>query len=432
MWTLIALACSTWADVTKSLVFKMAGGSSRHASEPKERLSADNSSDKYHDRHSGSSSHRGDHRDDASVDYVERVSSNQTKSKSKVTAVDVANAKVKEASVEVLDPREHIMNAPGPSANNVQFDNLMKMMGTFVSAMGQKKAKKRAHEISDSESDFDSDGSDDSGSSEDPTENGMFPGASGIADPLNDLASMLGRVGPPSAAVSGASAFDSVMSSLERCFLMEEEKGPAVTPGLAGIVNRSLRLQPNENKIKDAGLTYKSPENIANLAVPKTNGDVWEKLHKGSKFMDLMAQKAQFALSKGLVPLIHFLHDVGTKATKSTEEYLLPINDSLRMIVAAFNYLSQLRKDIIRNDYKDNCVTKLCTWDTAVGDVELFPFDFLKRVGEIKKAKRLGAAYKSKTGTYKRYYKSHKNKQGNKKFKRPFLGHKKKGQKEKD
>ena len=64
-------------------------------------------------------------------------------------------------------------------------------------------------------------------------------------------------------------------------------------------------------------------------------------------------------------------------------------------MTAAFNWLSQSRKDIVRNNVRDVAIHELCTWDVAVGESELFPFDVTKKVDEIKKTKKLGASYTS-------------------------------------
>ena len=66
------------------------------------------------------------------------------------------------------------------------------------------------------------------------------------------------------------------------------------------------------------------------------------------------------------------------------------MNDALRLVTAAFSSLSQTRKDVIRNDVRDFNFAKLCTWDTPMGQMDLFGVDVLKKVDEICKSKIIG------------------------------------------
>lgn len=78
-------------------------------------------------------------------------------------------------------------------------------------------------------------------------------------------------------------------------------------------------------------------------------------------------------------------------ASKAPAAYLEPFNDSVRLFMAAFNWLSHGRKDNARNSVHDNSFGEICGWDTPVGKENLWPFDVRKKVDELKKTKKLGA-----------------------------------------
>lgn len=106
--------------------------------------------------------------------------------------------------------------------------------------------------------------------------------------------------------------FDSLMAEFEGFFEGEEENGPAVYDDLARIVNASLRRRPNDDNMKKTAAKFHVPANIANLKVPATNPDVLKALRKGASIVDYDIRKAQLALSKGMVPIVTWLHDYKT------------------------------------------------------------------------------------------------------------------------
>ena len=112
--------------------------------------------------------------------------------------------------------------------------------------------------------------------------------------------------------------------------------------------------------------------------------------------------------------------------------YLEGFNDSLRLIISAFNYISQVRKEVFRFHVNDTALAELCKWDCEVGLDELFPFDVVKKCDEIQRTKKLGRPsfrpYKnfrmkpvdqSRLGTRKPFYSRARSSSSS----RPFLGH---------
>lgn len=109
-----------------------------------------------------------------------------------------------------------------------------------------------------------------------------------------------------------ASQFDKLLAEFDNFFDSEEDQGPELTTGLAGIVNASLRRRPHDDHVKKILAKYKIPANVPNLKAPATNNDVHKAMRKGPSILDYNIRKSQVALSKAMVPLLSWLHDFGT------------------------------------------------------------------------------------------------------------------------
>lgn len=229
----------------------------------------------------------------------------------------------------------------------------------------------------------------------------------GDADPLDALDGFL------SAAPSGHSAtqdqedvYRTALSDLAGSFLGEEEKGEPLADNLAQILHQSLRRRPNDESVKATAAKVKLPVNVGNFTVPVTNADVAKALSVGGKLLDARMFRTTCLLSKAIVPLARLLSDFGDKKNPSLEQHVMGLNSSLRLLTAAFNYMTHIRKEIVRLHVQDSALAKLCTWDCEVGTAELFPFDVAKKCDELHKTRKLGGfTYKHRPsgGTQKRF-----------------------------
>ena len=174
---------------------------------------------------------------------------------------------------------------------------------------------------------------------------------------------------------------------------------------------------------------YNRPGNVANFRVPRTNKAVASDMNKGPQIVDTGMQEAQMNILKGMIPVLKVVDDIGAGLKKDTETYLEALSDSIRLLTAAFNQLSQSRKDVIRNDLQYP-IAKLCNWDIPVGPTDLLGVDIGKKLKEL----GLDSSWKKKPSKYssgKRFKPySHSNKYGDGKKtskesfgnKRRFLG----------
>lgn len=209
-----------------------------------------------------------------------------------------------------------------------------------------------------------------------------------VPDPLDDLEGITSAQSAPAA--ENDADFLKALEELASCFNGEDPKGEAVSERLASIVNTSLRRRPNTENVKTTCIRLLVPSNVPNMKVPETNPVISNALSVGGKVLDARLVHTNGLLLKALVPILRCLSDIGENTCKPLASYLSGFNDSLRLVVSAFNYLNHLRKEVARIHVHDSALTELCKWEHEVGKDALFPFDVAKKCDEIHKTKKLG------------------------------------------
>lgn len=173
-------------------------------------------------------------------------------------------------------------------------------------------------------------------------------------------------------------------------FMVKNMKGDPLSDRLASILNVSLRRRPNSDTVKTICSRLKVPNNVPNMKVPETNSAITKIMNVGGKLLDARLAHTNNILLRALVPLALCISDIGEKTGKPLKTYLEGFNDSLRLVVSAFNYINHLRKKVIRFHVNDTALSDLCKGGCEVGTDELFPFDVVKKCDEIHKTKKLG------------------------------------------
>ena len=184
--------------------------------------------------------------------------------------------------------------------------------------------------------------------------------------------------------------FLKALGDLSGHFHGEEEKGDPLSDWLANILNASLHRRPVSESVKLTCGKIKLPSNVPNLAVPVTNAEITKAMSVNGRLVDTKLFQTNCLLTKALVPIAVCINDIGEKKSKSLPSYLDGLNNCLRLLTSAVNYLNQLRKDVARIHVRDSAMVDLCKWECEVGQQELFPFDVTQKCEEIHKAGRLG------------------------------------------
>jgi hypothetical protein len=335
------------------------------------------------------------------------------------TQEDAGAAKTGDAEKRGLSASEAI--------NVKMLDSLNKLTDRVDALSNDRKPqynKRKAHEISDSDSDEDSRSyryfrHDEYDGESDEIEN--FFEARGpryrarsdcdsVSEDLDELDNVFrnGHHNNASSDLNGKTegGFAKALESLSKFFDQEENLGPAVHEHLAKLVNGNLRKKPKEEKVLKIAEAILKPENLPNLTVPKTNNLIWDRMRKGPRIVDAGIQKAQTLVANSLTLVVQTVNAMGSGATPGLDSHLEPLMNTIRLMIASFNYLTQVRKDTVRNELHDP-VAKLCNWDTPVGQEVLFDVDIVKKVKEIEDDKALDKTFnvrkKKPTRVYGQY-----------------------------
>ncbi|XP_045135591.1 uncharacterized protein LOC123518689 [Portunus trituberculatus] len=158
---------------------------------------------------------------------------------------------------------------------------------------------------------------------------------------------------------------------------------------LAPLLNAALWRKPIKEQVQKLVAKHKIPANVPNMTTPRLNQELFEVMNKEGKFQDIALQRYVGLVTKALIPLSGIISDMGSKTTKAVEHYLPQLNDTLQLLTASVNYMNHARTDGIRASIRHLPMNKICNWETKVGTDVVFPFDVVKKLEDLKKAKKL-------------------------------------------
>ncbi|XP_045131599.1 uncharacterized protein LOC123516406 isoform X3 [Portunus trituberculatus] len=228
------------------------------------------------------------------------------------------------------------------------------------------------------------------------------PSQQSVSDPLDDLDTFTASQTPrePVADV----AFQKALEEFAGHFHGEEELGDALSERLASILDVSLRRRPSSDSVKATYEKIKLPNNMLNLKVPVTNSAITKAMSVQGKLVDTRLSLTNGLLAKALVPIARCISDMGERNVQPITCYLDGLNNSLRFLTSAVNYVIQLRKEVARFNVHDSALEELCKWECEVGRDDLFPFDVVKKCEDIHKSRKLGRpAFRPRKAPGKRF-----------------------------
>ena len=178
------------------------------------------------------------------------------------------------------------------------------------------------------------------------------------------------------------------------CYAQDESVGPGISQGLADLVARFVRNKPIEEQVRKMMSEIAVPDNCPRLVVPQLNTGVFLALRKhNSKLTERVLSKITGIVCKAMVPVLCVLDDI-----VSSKDCNLPpgrteaLSKSLVLLSTVINVANQGRKNNIQNSIEEPLLRQICGPDTSVGDKELFDFNVLEKVAELKKARNMGLA----------------------------------------
>ncbi|MPC27749.1 hypothetical protein E2C01_020929 [Portunus trituberculatus] len=134
------------------------------------------------------------------------------------------------------------------------------------------------------------------------------------------------------------------MEELSGHFQGEEEKGEPLSEHLATILNASLRCRPSSDSVKSTCSKIKQSSNVPNLSVLVTNLAITSVMTVGGKLIDIRPFHINRLLSKALVPVAQCISDIGEGKEKPVSSYLEELDNSLRLLASAVNYVNHCRR----------------------------------------------------------------------------------------
>ena len=182
------------------------------------------------------------------------------------------------------------------------------------------------------------------------------------------------------------------------CYAQDESTGPGISKGLADLVAKFVRNKPVEESVRKMMVEISVPENCPRLVVPQLNTGVSLALRApNSKLTERVLSKITGIVCKAMVPVLHVLDDV----MSNSDCKLLPgrteaLSKALVLMSTVINVSNQGRKNNIQNSIEEPLLRQICGPDTDVGDIDLFDFNVLEKVAELRKARNLGLANRSR------------------------------------
>ena len=186
--------------------------------------------------------------------------------------------------------------------------------------------------------------------------------------------------------------FKDAVSDMTSLFQQDDLCGAELPASLATAINDCLRKKPAESKIWDLADKIKWPKNVPNFQVPKMNPEVAHAMDQVATKFEKRLGYLDVWISKAMVPIATMLSDTSGQTPKDISSYQSQLGEVLHLLIAAFNHINQVRKEHLRNTLgvKDRALSSLCTWETAVGEKNLFPFNVQTKCRDLVRARMLG------------------------------------------
>ena len=175
------------------------------------------------------------------------------------------------------------------------------------------------------------------------------------------------------------------------CYAQEETAGPDIDQGLADLVAKYVRAKPVDDNIRASMAKISVPGNCPKLVVPSLNSDVQVALSKlNAKLTERVLAKITGIVCKSMVPVLNVLSEVMKKNVRLPSNHVLALSEAMALLSTVICIANQGRKNNIQNTIDEPLLRQICGPDTAVGEKELFGFNVLEKVTELKKAQKLG------------------------------------------
>ena len=153
-----------------------------------------------------------------------------------------------------------------------------------------------------------------------------------------------------------------------------------------------MKQKISEDKIKSMMRKYCRPGNCEALAPVPVNLPVWKCIRKRTQQTDIMLQRNQGLICKGLIPTVTAIDTMLSKSMLTQEELLKStqqLKDAFVFMQMAYTAMNDKRRQLIRNDLQPS-YQSLCSEKNPV-TTQLLGDDIDKKIKEVDSAHQLGS-----------------------------------------
>lgn len=179
-----------------------------------------------------------------------------------------------------------------------------------------------------------------------------------------------------------------VLADIARDLDASEKTGPAVSEGLAGIVNSLLKEKLPDEKIQSKIDLYPKPQNVTGLRTPCVNHLIWNQISPTSRTNDSRTQKSQNALVAGVVAMIKATDLVLDSELKDNKDLVKFMTDAIALTLQGHHDLNTARRRAMKNDLNKDYAA-LCSSSPVDQTYEYLFGDLSKLAKDITDANRL-------------------------------------------
>ena len=141
-----------------------------------------------------------------------------------------------------------------------------------------------------------------------------------------------------------------VLANIARNLDASEKTGPAVSEGLANIVNSLLNEKLPDENIQSKIDLYPKPQNVTGLRMPRVSHLIWNQISPTLRTNDCRTQRLQNALVAGVVTMIKATDLVLESELKDNKDLVKFMTDAIALTLQGHHDLNTARRRAMKND----------------------------------------------------------------------------------
>ncbi len=163
---------------------------------------------------------------------------------------------------------------------------------------------------------------------------------------------------------------DNILSDLKEFYAEEGDTGDNISNGLAAVLNQAMRGGTDKEKMTKIRETYKRPDNLTNIQVPRIDTFLWRQLKHETRTSDVLLQRSVGQFSLAMVPVARAMDLLHAKTCN--EEVLKGlVVDTFKIICDSITTTNQARRDNIKKELNPR-FKSLCGLDQPISATKLF------------------------------------------------------------